>query len=182
MLRIERKSHMRLDEIYFWTASINKWQKLLLDDSYKDIVISSLEYLSDESKIDVFAFTIMPNHLHLIWRMLDFNGKETAQASFMKYTAHEFRKALLKENRNKLMSYKVNAENKKYEFWQRDPLAIPLYTKKVAYQKLNYIHANPLTDHWKLVTDPCDYHYSSARFYEMNDKTFPFLKDLREEF
>ena len=175
----KRKSHMGLNEIYFWTATINQWQKLLWEDSYKDVVISSLQHLSSTSKIEVFGFVIMPNHSHFIWRMLDFNGKETAQASFLKYTPHEFRKMLYREDKSKLASYKVDAENKKHEFWQRDPLAVQLFTQKVAYQKLDYVHYNPVADHWRLVTDPCDYKYSSARYYEMNDKSFSFLKDLR---
>ena len=45
---------------------------------------------------------------------------------------------------------------------KRDSLAVHLFTQDVAYQKLNYIHANPLAEHWQLVTDPCDYKYSSA--------------------
>jgi putative transposase len=170
----ERKSHMRLDEIYFWTATINQWQRLLWPDDYKDVIISSLEYLTEQSKIDVFGFVIMPNHLHFIWKMLDVNGKETAQASFLKYTAHQFRNMLLANDKRNLVSYRVDAENKTHEFWQRDPLATPLYTRKVAYQKLDYIHYNPLAEHWKLVTDPCDYRYSSARYYETGDRSFLF--------
>jgi putative transposase len=89
---------------------------------------------------------------------------------------------LRKEGEEKLASYKVDIENKKYEFWQRDSLAIPLFTKKVAIQKLKYIHYNPLAEHWQLVKDPCDYKYSSARYYELNEKNFSFLKDLWVEF
>jgi len=36
-------------------------------------------------------------------------------------------------------------------------LAIPLFTREVALQKLNYIHNNPLKEHWNLVKDPSDY-------------------------
>ena len=92
----------------------------------------------------MFAFVIMPNHIHLIWRTKELNGKETAQGSFLKYTAHEFRRMLLKEDGEKLSSYKVDAENKKHEFWQRDSLAIHLYSREVAFQKLKYIPARPV--------------------------------------
>lgn len=159
---------MDIGEIYFWTATINQWQKLLWQDHYKDIVISSLDYLSKAGKIDVFGFVIMPTHLHLIWRTNAFNGKETAQGSFLKFTAHEFRKQLCKEDKRKLLTYSVDALNKKHEFWQRDPLATHLYSKKVAFQKLDYMHYNPLAEHWKLAIDPCDYKYSSAKYYERN--------------
>ena len=82
-----------------------------------------------------------------------------------------------------LSKYRLTvADNKKHEFWQRDPLAIPLYSKKGAFQKLAYIHYNPLAEHWQLVKDPGDYKYSPARYYEMKEKKFNFLKDLRKEF
>ncbi len=116
----KRKSYIEIGELFFWTATINKWQKLLQTDRYKKVVISSLEYLSNKDKVDVFAFVIMPNHIHLIWRINDNNGKETAQGSFLKYTAHEFKKMLKEEGDNVLTKYAVNASNKTHEFWQRD--------------------------------------------------------------
>lgn len=177
----KRASHIDKGDIYFWTATINKWQRLLEKDAYKDVIIDSLQYLTDAGKIDVFAFVIMPNHIHLIWRIKELNGRESPQGSFMKYTAHAFRRMLQKEGEGKLNSYLVNAANKSHEFWQRDSLAIRLFTKKVAMQKLNYLHNNPLQEHWNLAKDPCDYKYSSAVYYELNKKNYPFLKDLWEE-
>ena len=56
------------------------------------------------------------------------------------------------------------------------------FSREVAFQKLRYIHNNPLAGHWQLVKDPCDYKYSSARYYELNKKNFSFLKDLWEVF
>lgn len=177
-----RKSHIDKGEIYFWTATINKWQRLLQQDEYKEVIIDSLQYLTDNGKIDVFAFVIMPNHLHFIWRVNEPNGKESPQGSFMKYTAHTFQKMLRQKGVGELNNYKTDAANKKYEFWQPDSLAIPLYTRGVAVQKLKYIHMNPLAEHWQLVKDPCDYKYSSAIYYEQDEKNFSFLKDLWEEF
>ena len=142
MFQPKRKSHIARGEIYFWTATINDWKNLLEKDEYKDVIIDSLQYLTDQGKIDVFAFIIMPNHLHLIWRINEPNGKESPQGSFLKYTAHMFKKMLKQEGIGKLSAYKVEAENKKFEFWQRDSLAIPLFTREVALQKLNYLHDN----------------------------------------
>ena len=181
ILKSFRKSHIEIGKIYFWTATINGWQSLLEKDRYKDVVVNSLSHLSGCKKIDVFAFVIMPNHIHLIWRVNGPNGKELPHHSFLKYTAHEFEKMLRSENAD-LTTYKVNAQNKFYEFWKRDSLAIELYTEGVAYQKLDYIHANPTSGRWMLVDDPIDYKYSSIRFYEEDIKAFPFLVDLRNEF
>lgn len=178
----KRKNYIEIGELYFWTATINQWQRLLWKEEYKNVILSSLKYLIDSGKVEVFAFVIMPNHIHLIWRVNELNGKETAQGSFLKYTAHEFKKMLKHDTANSLKNYAVVAKNKKYEFWQRDALAVQLYTKEVAYQKLDYIHYNPCAPHWQLVTDPCKYQYSSAKYYMEGDKNYSFLKDLRAEF
>jgi len=174
-----RKNYIEIGNIYFWTATINKWQKLLIGDEFKHIILSSFEHLSKLNKLDIFAFVIMPNHIHTILRTNELNGKETVQGSFLKYTAHEFKKHL---NQNELNNYFSDSTNKNYECWQRDPLGIHLYTPEVAYQKLDYLHHNPCTAHWQLATEPEEYKYSSASFYEKNDLNYTFLKDLRLEF
>ncbi len=94
-LHNKRKLYIELGEIYFWTATINKWQTLLENDDFKEVIIDSLTHLSNKGKIDVFAFVIMPNHIHLIWRINQNNGKETPQGSLLKHTAHAFKKILL---------------------------------------------------------------------------------------
>ena len=85
-----RKSHTSLGKIYFWTATIHQWIPLIAENSLKEIIIGSLKFLSDKMKITVYGFVIMPNHIHLIWRQNNLNGKETPKGSFMKYTAHRF--------------------------------------------------------------------------------------------
>jgi putative transposase len=54
-------------------------------------------------------------------------------------------------------------------------------SRDVALQKLKYMHSNPLLKHWQLAKHPCDYKYSSAKYYELNEKNYSFLKDLWEE-
>lgn len=82
---------------------------------------------------------------------------------------------------NSLASHAVDVHNKSYEFWQRDSLAVHLYSKEVAYQKLDYTHFNPCTEYWQLAKEPWGYLFSSAMYYEMGVKDFLFLKDLRDE-
>ena len=42
ILAIKRKSYIEIGEIFFWTATINNWQYLLLKDEYKNVIINSL--------------------------------------------------------------------------------------------------------------------------------------------
>jgi putative transposase len=173
-----RKSFVEIGKIYFWTATINTWNKLLADDEMKEIIISSLQYLSAKNKIEVYAFVIMPNHVHLVWQMLQINGKEMPHTSFLKFTAHSFKKYLKINKPDVLKFFAVEAENKEYEFWQRDSLAFELIKKATILQKIDYIHYNPTDEKWKLCFDPVDYCYSSAKFYESRVDEFGFLKHI----
>lgn len=49
----------------FFTASIKGWHKLLTEDKYKDIIVSSLKFLVEDKRIKLFAFVIMQDHIHL---------------------------------------------------------------------------------------------------------------------
>jgi putative transposase len=180
IVTLQRKSHTALNKIYFWTATIHNWLPLLETDNNKKIITDSLKYLSDKNFITVYAFVIMPNHIHLIWQQNELNGKETAKGSLLKYSAHLFLKQLQAEGQSLL--YEVNAANKKHEIWQRDSLGIEIYSRAVAKQKLDYIHFNPVSGKWQLAKDDISYYYSSAKFYETGVDEFGFLKNLYSVF
>ena len=160
-----RKSYMAPDDLYFWTATIHKWIPLLELNYRNDFIIQSLTWLKNNGLAEIYAYLIMPNHIHLIWKTNPKELKETVQGTLLKHIAHILKKDLLQNAQDLLSSFKVMASNKQYEFWQRDSLAIKLFTRKVAYQKLNYLHQNPVAKKWKLAEDYVSYRYSSAAFY-----------------
>ncbi len=175
-MKMVRKSYSEINKIYFITCTINNWFPLLEPKKNKELIVSYLKELSEKGLISVYAFVIMPTHLHLIWRQHKKNGKESPQGSFLKYTAHEFLKKLKLEGNSK--KFEVNVSNKKHEIWQRDSLSIEIYSRAVAKQKLDYIHFNPVKGKWKLAKDDLDYYFSSARFYETGLDEFGFLNNL----
>lgn len=59
-------SKMDLGKVYFWTNTIKDWKKLLDQNKYKLVIIDSLKHLVDKKLITIFAFVIMPNHIHVI--------------------------------------------------------------------------------------------------------------------
>ena len=180
MKTYKRKSHTSFGKIYLWTATIHNWLPLLNSAENKQVIINSLKTLSDNKLIIVFAFVIMPNHIHLIWQQNKINSKETPKGSLLKYTAHIFMQKLKAESKSHL--YEVNASNKKHEIWQRDSLGIEIYSREVAKQKLDYIHFNPVSGKWQLSKDDISYYYSSAKFYETGIDEFGFLHNLFEVF
>ncbi|MEO1051639.1 MAG: transposase [Bacteroidota bacterium] len=169
---------MDLHKIYFYTATILGWKPLLTKLLYKELIIQSLKFLKDNRKIVVYGFVIMPNHIHLIWELLEMNGKESPHSSFMKYVSHEILKDMVASGSKELSSYAVVSKTRKHQFWQRGALPIHLYKDQVIYQKLDYVHNNPVQGKWMLADSPIDYHYSSARFYEYEQNDFGILTHI----
>lgn len=159
----------------FFTATILNWQNVLAEDSFKDIIIDSLSFLKNEGSIVIYAFVIMPNHLHLIWQIQDGYKREKIQMRFLKYTGQKMKFRLIDTHDIRLEQFKTNASDRDYQFWERNSLSVDLWTPVIFDQKLNYIHDNPLQNKWQLAELPEQYKYSSANFYETGIDEFGLL-------
>ena len=100
------------------------------------------------------------------------------QGSLLKYTAHKFKEILSGSDSGILKDYAVQLKEKAYEFWQRDSLAIPLFSRPVVLQKMTYIHNNPVAKHWRLAASPEAYRFSSASFNESGIDEFGILAHI----
>lgn len=177
-----RNSYTELNEVYFWTITIKDWIPLLNDDEYKAVITESLLWLVQKKLVRIYGYVIMPNHIHLLWEQLQMNGKEFPKNSFEKFTAHAFRRMLLADNPDMLEQFIITSSDRQYHFWQRDPLAVKISSREIASQKLDYIHTNPLQEHWKLSASPEHYRFSSASFYETGKDEFGILTHYMEVF
>jgi putative transposase len=166
--------------IQFFTATILNWNKLLLDDKYKQIIIQSLSFLIKNGRIKLFGFVIMPNHIHLLWQIAKNLRREDVQRDFMKFTSHQMLFDMKKDNSPLLTDYCVNAKDRKHQIWERNSLSVDLFSSKVLEQKLDYIHLNPLQEKWDLAKSPEDYLYSSSAFYESGQDHFNVLTHYKD--
>ncbi len=105
----------------FFTSTIFNWKHLLKEDVYKQIVIDSLLFLKKEGSISVNAFVIMPNHLHLIWQIQHGYKADKIQLRFQKYTAQQMKFKLMDTNNKMLNDFVVDASDRQYHFWKRNP-------------------------------------------------------------
>jgi len=159
----------------FFTATILEWRPLLMEDPYKDIIINSMKFLVDQKRLTIYAFVIMPNHLHMIWQIGIGHKRSDVQRDFLKFTAQQIKWLIKKQNRPLLEDFRVATSDREYQIWERNPLKINLYYATILVQKMNYIHANPIQDRWALSSTPEEYKYSSARFYEQGIDEWGFL-------
>ena len=112
----------------------------------------------------------MSNHLHLIvfTEQLDLSD---VLRDFKKFTANKILDSIRQEPESRrewlLYMFKyfaaVNPNNRNFQFWQQDNHPIALWTLPVIWQKLDYIHQNPVRA--GIVSDPTHYIYSSAGDY-----------------
>jgi REP element-mobilizing transposase RayT len=157
--------------LYFVTFTVVKWLDVFTRREYKDIVVDSLKHCIEHKGLELYAWVIMSNHVHLI---IGTHGKpmQDILRDVKKHTSKKITKAIaenMQESRREwLLNFferegKSNPNNEHYQFWQQGNHPIELYTNKVLDQKLDYIHINPVTAGW--VDEPEHYLYSSARVY-----------------
>ncbi|MEA5111746.1 hypothetical protein SDC9_168278 [bioreactor metagenome] len=153
---------------YFVTFSIIEWMPLFRSSVYADIVVNSIRYCMDNKGLELFAYCIMPTHLHMIIRAVG-KGPGPVMRDLKKFTSSEIIRVLKydTENLNMIEAFKKAASdirrNKYLKVWQDGYHPEMIYSNKFFFQKLNYIHMNPVKA--GIVELPEDYYYSSARNY-----------------
>jgi len=162
------------DGIEFFTSTCLNWQNLLEPEEHKKIILQSLEFLVSNRRIWLYGFVIMPNHIHLMWRKQEEWRQKNIQQQFLKFTAQQIKFRLQDSgNHEELNKYKSSQQDRMYHFWERRAYKATMYNRKVATQKIDYMHRNPVKA--KLCEFPEQYIYSSAAFYILNKNEWGFI-------
>ncbi len=109
----------------------------------------------------------------MIWQIQSGHEREAVQRDFLKYTSQSIIRDLKKNHPKVLERFYVEAKDRKYQLWERNPLSIDLWTKEVFMQKMEYIHYSPVAV--GLCIYPEEYKYSSAKFYETGMDEFDII-------
>lgn len=167
--------------LYFITASIMDWKHLFITPEYINIPLNSLAWFQKQKRILLFAFVIMPSHLHAILKSERDSIGEIVQ-QFGSFTAHEILKKLRGDDQKELLDlfHQKKRDNRhEHSIWQ-DIQAKNIYSMEFLQQKLEYIHQNPIAKDWKLAKERADYPYSSAGFYDYGRKPVIEITDINE--
>ena len=159
------------DEVYFVTFTITDWLNVLEDDSYKMIIIDSIRYCQNNKGLVVYGYCIMPNHVHMIIQATEQFTISEILRDLKKFTANTIIKKLSDkktvENINILNKFREAGKHltriRNYKVWQDGNRPKLIYSNKFLWEKLNYIHNNPVEK--ELCNKPWDYLFSSATNY-----------------
>lgn len=127
-------------------------------------------------RVVVYGFVVTQNHIHLLWQMRDSHKRKAVQRDFLKFTAQRIKEDLKRHHPLVLERFRVNAQDRTYQFWKRNPFTVDLWTNKDVVQKLNYIHQNPVRA--GLCERAEDYWHSSAQYYLTGEDNWGLLTGL----
>jgi putative transposase len=169
------------NHVQFFTAVCYDWLKLLESDEAKMILIEAMKFRVAQGQVKVGAYVIMPNHIHIIWRIQNDFKLEDVQRDFLKFTAKKIIERIRQlYGQKKLEEIYVGAKDRVFQVWKRDSLSIDLFSIKFVHQKTDYIHSNPCQPQWDLASYPTEYRFSSAKFYETGVDEFGLVTHLDE--
>ncbi len=156
---------------YYMTFQVVEWVDIFTRPHYKQIITSSFEFCRKQKGLQLYAYVIMTNHLHLIaGTKSGYNLSDTIR-DFKKFTAHQLLKDMHgdAESRKDWMLKRFefaaarHTRNSNFQIWTHENHPIELFSMPVIKQKMNYIHQNPVRA--GIVLNPEDYVYCSASNY-----------------
>lgn len=157
-------------ELHYLTFQVVRWIDIFSRQVYRDIIVDNLAFCQRQKGLEIYAFVIMSNHVHLLVRSPEVDLSKTV-GEFKSYTAKKILEAICTETESRRewmlnlfeFSAKQHKRNERYQIWTHENHAEILYSPSFIRQKVNYIHDNPVRA--GIVEYAHEYLYSSARKY-----------------
>ncbi len=126
-----------------------------------DAFLEELHCLNQKWPSKLIAYVVMPDHFHLISNPQDGRIKEFIGA---------LKSLSAKGIVSACKQFRFNADADGHQVWQESFKALPLWSGWMIWQKINYIHANPVKA--GIAKSAKDYDWSSFRsFYSQGEES-----------
>jgi REP element-mobilizing transposase RayT len=159
---------------YFVTFTTISWIDAFTRNIYRDEFVQSVKYCQKNKGLEVYSWCIMTNHVHMILGTSGLLTLEGIIRDLKSFTSRSIRKLMeegtrVRESRDWMYDMMKeegtrNPNNKDFQFWQQHSHPIRLFNNKIALQKLEYIHQNPVKAGFVDAAE--SWLYSSARDYK----------------
>ena len=172
------KYAIRSDRLHFLTHTVVDWVDVFTRMELALVVVDSLNFCVENKGLEVYAWCLMPSHLHMIAAGIerDKDSLSRIMRHFKKFTSKNIVKEIrsIDESRREwlLKHFQTGADS--FQVWQEGMHPVELTTKKFTNQKMDYIHNNPVEA--GIVDEPHHYLLSSARDYWDNRKGLVTLR------
>jgi putative transposase len=149
---------------YYLTSVTHKRLSIFQKDEIKQVVCSAFDEARRSAGFMIFAYVIMPDHTHVITDssremkdILRFLNGISAKRVIDYLKAYGYESSLLK------LRIQERENKHTHSVYEHHPNGIRLAGESSLFQKIKYIHLNPLRAN--LVDHPDEYRYSSARLW-----------------
>lgn len=159
------------ERAYFMTLTVTGWVDVFTRNNHRMVVVDALKYCQTYKGLELFAWCLMSNHLHLIARSVGSLTLPGITRDLKKHTAKSIILQIQEEPESRrewmlgLFAERASELNRisNYKFWQDGFHPIELYGSSVIMEKVKYVHQNPVISY--LVQYPEHWMFSSARNY-----------------
>ena len=170
------------NSVYYITFTCYKWKHLFSISQAYDAVYKWFDKLY-EKRISVFSYVIMQNNLHVILHFptmqKSLNNLIGNAKRFMAYEIikglEKNKKFLLLEELQSAVSKRERMKGQRHKVFEESFDAKECQSMKFILEKIKYIHHNPVSKRWQLVSDFTEYEHSSASFYEKGLKKYKWV-------
>jgi len=170
----KHKMHEK-EKAYFLTLTVVGWMDVFTRKNHKLAIINSLKFCQQNKGLEIFAWCLMPSHLHMIARSDGTEELVNIIRDFKKFTSRKIVSQIEEEPESRkewmLKYFEYSGKHlkgiKNFKFWQNGNHAEIIYSTKFFYNLLSYIHNNPVQD--MIIEKPEEYMFSSARNYAEKD-------------
>ena len=150
---------------HFMTNTVVAWLPVFCQPDFAKVILDSWKFLQREREIDILSFVIMENHVHWIAvgpqlskRVGEF--KSFIATTILRQMENKGYETLLQELQFFKARHKIDQQ---HQLWQDGSHPQQIESDEMMWQKIEYIHNNPLRRGY--VDDPVHWRYSSARIY-----------------
>ena len=149
---------------YYITCTVHQWVDVFTRNDYVEILIESIIHCQKHKGLQVYAWVIMSNHIHLIISSTREPLSDILR-DFKKFTASKIVKAIENNPRESRENWLLWLLKKDAQiiFWQDGYHAEEIFTQDFFDTKVSYIHLNPVRS--GLVFKEEEYRYSSCCDY-----------------
>jgi putative transposase len=150
---------------HFLTCTVVDWLPIFGSPPIAQIVLDSWRFLQESSRIELYAYVVMENHVHWIAASDDL-PKEVGD--FKSFTARAIIDWLQEQRAHHILEKlagqkRAHKTDREYQFWQEGSHPQMIASDAMMRQKVEYIHENPVKRGY--VDAPVHWRYSSARDY-----------------
>ena len=164
------------EETYFITFTINNWIPIFRSFPMTiNFIYSSLSYLTENKNVIVYAFVIMEDHMHIIWKNLIPEQNNTIINKFKKFTGKQILNYCNQYHAEVCGITQSKRKDRKMQFWKLKSKSIKVQNKEDYQNIKEYIHNNPTKGEYKYCVLPYEYEHSSSLAYFQRESNFGFL-------